>query len=274
MNEPVDSESFDLASALAFARELASLAEPEILPRFRACSVKQKADGSEVTEADISAERVMRRAIEARYPQHAILGEEDGVSGPESAECQWLLDPIDGTSWFVAGVPVFGTLIALLQEGKPVVGVIHFPALGETVAAARGLGCWFRSDAGTESRIQVRKPTPLAEASVSASGVHGSDLRDDDPNYNLTAVIRAAGRFRFLTDCYQHALVCRGVIDAGIDTIMNPWDNAAVIPCVEEAGGVVSRVTGERFESDLGGSLLSSSSEDLHGELVAALNHG
>ncbi|MEM7206140.1 MAG: inositol monophosphatase family protein [Planctomycetota bacterium] len=265
-------EPFDLANALSFARALASIAELEILPRFQSCAATRKSDGTEVTEADVLAERAMRRAIAAQYPDHSVLGEEDGVSGPREAEYQWILDPIDGTSWFVLGVPIFGTLIALARRDQPVVGVIHFPALGQTVSAARGLGCWFRSGHGKPTRVHVRPPTALAQASVSASGIHGSDLRSDaGPAWCLSSIIRNCAQMRFHGDCYQHALVCRGEIDAAVDTIMQPWDSAALIPCVEEAGGVASTLSGDRTGVPDGGSFLSSSGAELHEEIVCAL---
>ena len=248
------------------------MAEPEILPRFRRCAVKRKPDGSEVTEADVAAERAMRQAIAQRFPDHAVLGEEDGASGPELAEFRWILDPIDGTASFVLGLPLFGTLVALLREDVPVVGVMHFPALGETVWAAQGQGCWFRANDGTEARVHVRPPTVLARASVSTTGIHGSDLRNGAGiRWRLGAVMSAAGTFRFVGDCYQHALVCRGVLDAAIDTEMEPWDSAALISCVEEAGGLTSTLGGERVGAYAGGSLLSSSGSELHDEIVRAL---
>ena len=144
------------AGLLDFALELARLAEAEILPRFRRVSFSLKADGSEVTEADREAERAMRAAIAARFPDHAVLGEELGASGAADARRRWVLDPVDGTVWFTLGVPTFGTLIGLLEDGEPVVGVVHFPALGETVFAARGGGCWLRRGDAAPQRLRVR----------------------------------------------------------------------------------------------------------------------
>src|SRR5262245_35736586 len=260
------------AGQLAFALELARLAEAEILPRFRRVSFSLKADGSEVTEADREAERAMRAAIVQRFPDHAVLGEEWGASGAVDARYRWVLDPVDGTVWFTLGVPTFGTLIGLLEDGEPRVGVIHFPALGETVFASRGQGCWLRRGAGEPGVLRVRPAEPLRAAFVSACGAHGSDmLPEGGKAYNLTALVRAARKLRFVGDCLQHALVCQGKLAAALDTVMHPWDVAALVPCVEEAGGVATDLAGRRENVVFSGSLLTSSGPALHGEILAEL---
>jgi histidinol-phosphatase len=258
---------------LSFALELAHIAEREILPRYRRCAIERTADGSEVTDADRRAEAAVRDAIGARHPTHAILGEEYGAQAGTDARHRWVIDPLDGTTWFSLGMPLFGTLIALLEDDEPVVGVIHMPVLGETVYAARGLGCWFRSAETPPVRIRVGTSTSLDTAIVSASGVHASDIAPDAARgaSALTPVIRGAAKFRFCGDCLQHALVARGTIHAAIDTVMQPWDIAAIVPCIEEAGGVVSSLSGERQRVVFGGSLLSSCDAALHAALVATL---
>lgn len=127
---------------LEFALSLSRAAEAEILPVFRKCTITLKSDGTEVTEADRRAEEVMRSLIEKHCPKHRILGEEFGGSKNPTNDPIWVLDPIDGTTSFAIGLPIFGTLIAYLEGGEPQVGVIHFPAMGETVYAAKGSGCW------------------------------------------------------------------------------------------------------------------------------------
>lgn len=258
---------------LTFARELAGLAAAEILPYYHNCTVTIKPDGTEVTEADRRAEEVMRAHIEARYPDHGILGEEYGLQAG-STPYQWVLDPVDGTAWFVLGMPVFGTLIALLEAGDPVLGVIHFPVLNETVYAVRGSGCWFQPGRAEPQSIRVSPVVPLAEAYVSSSGIHYSDIQPapDGTSYHLSDLIRASGRFRFCTDCMQHALVCRGRLQLAYDASMKPWDIAALVPCVEEAGGVVTNLAGERQDIINGGSLITSCHPDLHREALQVLN--
>ncbi|MGB0581171.1 MAG: inositol monophosphatase family protein [Limisphaerales bacterium] len=234
-------------SLLDFALHLAFVAEEQILPHYQKCSVSLKADGSEATEADRNAEAAIRQKIEKVHPDHEILGEEYGGER-QVADQQWIIDPIDGTTWFTFGMPVFGSLIAYLEDGEPQLGVIHFPAMGETVYAQKGEGCWFKTRNASPTRIRVAEPVELKDATVSASGVHGSDIlcEDDEIAYGLQGVIRQARKFRCYTDCLQHALVCQGSIHAGIDTRMQPWDVAALIPSVREAGGIASTLAGDR----------------------------
>jgi len=253
-----------LSSELDLALALAHAAEAEILPRFRTVSVARKPDGTEVTEADREAERVMREQLADDRPDHAVLGEEFGRSGRDDARYCWVLDPVDGTAGFTIGVPLFGTLVALLEEGEPVVGVIHFPAIDETVYAAQGQGCWFRT-ADNETQVEVDPVSSLETATVTTTALHSSDvLADEDQTpYRLTNLVRRAGKFRFVTDCLQHALVARGRTHAAVDTIMRPWDVAALVPCVREAGGVVQPLDADEDDVVFGGSLVTAGSEAL-----------
>ncbi|PIQ62709.1 MAG: inositol phosphatase [Bacteroidetes bacterium CG12_big_fil_rev_8_21_14_0_65_60_17] len=258
---------------IEFALELARRAEADILPRFRNTDVFTKADGTVVTEADRAAERLMRALIAEEFPDDAILGEEYGAQAGTSGR-RWILDPIDGTAAFTLGLPTFGTLIALEEEGEARLGVIHLPALGETVYAARGMGCWHRNDQGQAHEIRVdASAAALRDAYVSSTGVyrtHIQPLKADDP-MDLGAVIRRAARFRFVGDCVQHALVARGVIHAAIDTEMHPWDNAAIIPCVLEAGGAVASTRGKTDNLVDAPDLVTASSPALLQEIVATL---
>lgn len=259
---------------LDFALELAKAAQAQIMPFYQQSTVKLKADGSEVTEADRKAETVMRDMITERYPTHAILGEEFGSTTVLEARHQWILDPIDGTSWFALGMPLFGVLVALMENNDPILGVIHFPVLGETVYAARGDGCWYQRGVEEPIRVQVNGDNPrLEDARVSASGVHGSDIMLGIGNdaYHLSSVIQRANKFRFCGDCMQHALVCRGTLHAAIDTYMQPWDVAALIPCIEEAGGIVTTLDGKRENVVFGGSLLTSCHQGLHDGILELL---
>lgn len=262
---------------LEFARQLAKAAEAVILPHFWEHTVSFKADGSEVTIADQQGEKVMRSLIEDTFPDHDILGEEFGSSAQpqqsSSSRYQWLLDPIDGTAWFTLGLPLFGTLVALLEDGDPIVGVIHFPALGETVYAARGHGCWYETPGESPVAVRVKPSVGLEEAIASTTGVHSSDIqcKPEDTPYRLTQLINRAKKFRFCSDCNQHALVCRGKLHVAVDTKMNPWDIAALVPCVEEAGGKVTTLQGTRENIVFGDSLLSTCGEPLHSEVLQLL---
>jgi histidinol-phosphatase len=261
-----------IQTAVEFGLELAAAASEAIMPRFRNCAVDIKSDGSEVTDADRAAEDVMSRMISQRFPEDGIFGEEFGQSGSQHASRVWVLDPIDGTASFTLGIPLFGTLVALCVDNDPMVGVIHFPALNETVYAGKELGCWFKSSSAPAHRVHVASNVRLNEAVVSASGVHGTNiLSDSEPSKDLVNVVKSARKFRFVGDCMQHALVARGKTHAAIDTVMKPWDIAALVPCVEEAGGVVTDATGKRDGILFAGSLISGCSKAFHQELLDTL---
>ncbi|PSQ63140.1 MAG: inositol phosphatase [Bacteroidetes bacterium QH_10_64_19] len=253
-----------LSDALDFALHLAEVAEDEILPRFRTVSVRRKPDGTEVTEADRAAERIMRERLADTHPSHAVLGEEFGESGPDDARYCWVLDPVDGTAGFTIGVPLFGTLVALLENGEPIVGVIHFPAIDETVCAAREQGCRFRTE-DEETQVSVDPVGALDAATVTTTALHSSDVmaNADQTPYRLTDLVRRANKFRFVTDCLQHALVARGRTHAAVDTLMHPWDIAALVPCVREAGGVAQPLDADEEDVVFGGSLVTAGSESL-----------
>ena len=261
-----------LSGSLEFALELALLAEAEILPRFRKVAAETKADGTVVTAADREAERAMRAKIHERFPEDAVLGEEWGESGPKDARRRWILDPVDGTIWFTLGVPVFGTLIGLLEDGRPSAGVCAFPGLGQVLYAENGRGCFLRMKDAAPERVRVAPPTPLQQARVSACGPHGSDIQPlHGRAVNMTALVRGSGAFRFVGDCLQHALVCEGRLHSAVDTIMKPWDIAALVPCVREAGGVATSLEGDADGVVFSGSLVSSSDPELHRHVLATL---
>jgi histidinol-phosphatase len=260
---------------LDFALELADVAEGEIVPRFRKVATELKSDGTVVTEADREAERAMRARIASRFPQHAVLGEELGPDGPAGARYRWVLDPVDGTILFTLGVPTFGTLVGLLDEGEPLLGVVHFPGLGETLYAMRGEGCWWRAAGQEPVRVRVAPAVSLSEARISACGPHGTDIKPTDGRAaNLTGLIRRAHSFRFLGDCLQHALVCQGRVHAAVDTIMMPWDVAALVPCVREAGGIATSLTGDAEGVVFAGSLVTSCAAGVHEEVLNGLAGG
>jgi len=260
---------------LALARRLARVAESEILPRFRTCAVAYKSDGTEVTDADRAAEEAMREVLRRECPSHAVLGEEHGGEADfAAAESLWVLDPIDGTASFTLGLPTFGVLVGFARRGEPELGSVRFPALGEELWAARGSGCWFAADGEQGRRVRVDRTDRIEEAACSAGGVDGFDVvprRDSGPAYRLSEVLRRARKFRFVADCVQHGLVCRGRLQAAIDPVVSPWDVAALVPCVEEAGGRISSIEGRREDILSARSLLSTCGGSLHGALVAAL---
>ena len=219
-------------------------ADEIILRHFQKAKVSHKTDGSEVTNADKGAERLLRKHLRARWPRDAVLGEEYGGELLRSGRC-WLLDPIDGTASYVLGVPMFGTLISLLIDGEPVFGCINLSGLGETTYAATGHGCWLKRDGGRPQRVRVGAKRVLEAAQVGLTSFKQSDLLRTPGPWKFAGLLRSVGRIRQVGDCVQYALLCRGALDAAVDPLMNPWDIAALAPCVLEAGGSVSDLAGE-----------------------------
>jgi len=221
-----------LSDYLDFARKVALVAGQETLRYFQHdLQPEIKADGSPVTMADRSAEHLIRTAIEERFPGHAILGEEFGEQeGSGSTTHRWIIDPIDGTKSFISGVPLYAVLIGLEIEGRVEVGVANFPALGEMVSAASGLGCWWNS-----KPARVSAKTSLSEAIVSFTdygsfAAHGSE----------EAFIRLARRSWYRPgwgDAYGYMLAATGRIEVMLDPIMAVWDCAPFPPIFREAGG-------------------------------------
>ena len=216
------------------AEAAADRARAEILPRFRAVAVERKDDGSPVTEADRAAERAIRALLRVGTPDYAILGEEygaEGAAGPRS----WVVDPIDGTIAFSRGIPLFGTLIALVEEGEPVLGLIDLPALGERLVGWRGGGVRRNGVA-----VRVSSQSDLRRALVSHGDLFCFDRAGERAAFERMA--REIPLLRGYTDAFGHAQVIAGAVDAMLDLDLNPWDMAATRILVAEAGGAC-RVT-------------------------------
>jgi len=233
-----------------------------VLRHLHRAKISHKSDGSEVTVADRGAERLLRRRLRTLWPKDALLGEEYGGELTRTGRC-WLLDPIDGTASYVLGLPMFGTLVSLLIDGEPVFGCIRLSALHETTYAARGFGCHLLRDGARARRVRVAPPKPLAAAQVGLTSYKESNLTARGGPWHLAELARAAGRMRLVGDCVQYALLCRGVLDAAVDPAMKPWDIGALAICVQEAGGAVSDLTGERAALVERRSLVAASCEPL-----------
>lgn len=217
-----------LGDLAAVAVEAAYLAGRRTLAYFNAgVAVEIKPDQTPVTCADREAEEVIRRRIARTYPNHSILGEEQGSSGA-GGDCRWIIDPIDGTKSFIHGVPLYGVLIGVEVRGKASVGVIYMPALDEMVWAADGLGCWWNG-----RRARVSRVSKLNEATLLSSSVVTCQARSD-------AFDQLAGQVKLTRtwgDCYGYLLVATGRAEIMIDPKLNPWDVAPMPPILREAGG-------------------------------------
>jgi histidinol-phosphatase len=233
----------DLAADLALGLELAEIADAITLPYYqqRSFSLDWKSNHTEVTEADREAESAISEAVIAQRPHDGLFGEEHGVVGNAGSPWRWVIDPIDGTSNFVRGIPVWASLIALThQDHGPVVGVVSAPALGRRWWAARGLGAFADGRPCRVSAVSL-----LEEAQVCVTFSSGWD--DAGLTSALVSVAQGAYRARGFGDFWQHMLVAEGAIDLAIDAIgLAPYDLAAVMVIVEEAGGTFTDRHGER----------------------------
>jgi histidinol-phosphatase len=234
----------DLESAAQVACHACDLARREIMPRFRDVAVEFKSDGSPVTEADRAAERTIRAVLEAAYPDFGLLGEEYGELAQGRGGPRWIVDPIDGTIAFSRGIPLFGTLIALLEDEEPVLGVIDLPALDERYVGWRGGGC--RRN-GRPVRVSDRTDRALCLAGTGDRICFQWAGRQA----GLENLLDAFPLTRTYTDAFGHAMVLSGALDVMVDCDLNPWDAAATQILAVEAGGACLTLRGARDKLDL-----------------------
>ncbi len=236
---------------LALAHRLADAAGAVIRPLFRAAFAHEaKADASPVTEADRSAEAVMRSLLTAEAPRDGIIGEEYGSERPESSR-QWVLDPIDGTVSFMAGRPIFGTLIALLQDGWPILGIIDQPIAGERWVGALGRPTMFNN-----APARARACRSLTDAVLATSGPQYFSDHDGEHFMGLAAQT-AHKRMLFGGDCYNYGLLASGHIDLVVEAGLKLHDFAALVPIVEGAGGTMCDWNGDPLNADSDGHVVA-----------------
>ncbi len=238
----------DIAAALDLASHMADIADAITLPAYEArrFSTDRKADRSEVTEIDRACEAALAEALLEQRPHHCLYGEEHGMVGDTASPWRWIVDPIDGTSNFVRRIPVWATLVALTHaELGPVVGVVSAPALGRRWWASRGAGAF--AD-GRPCRVSA--VADIADAQVCVTYTQGWDALGKTPA--LMDLQRQAYRSRGFGDFWQHMLVAEGAVDLAVDAVgLMPYDLAAVMVVVEEAGGTFTDRHGVRtYESD------------------------
>lgn len=249
------------ADLIPFAKRLADASAEIIRKWFRAgYDVELKADLSPVTIADRSAEEIMRGLIMREFPEHGILGEEFGRHQPE-AEYQWVLDPIDGTKAFVSGSYLFGTLIALLKEGRPILGVINHPLLNDFLVGD-GRQCWLN-----ERRVSVR-PCSRLEDAILTGGPHWNVYKyQNGPAFDRLS--QRVQRYNNWGDCHGYYLVATGGADIMGDPILEIWDLMALIPIIEGAGG---RITDWQGNDPVQGRSAVATAGTIHDEVIRLLN--
>ncbi len=250
----------ELKEELQLGKHLLSLAKREIMPYFQSeLKVDIKDDQSPVTVADKKAEEVMRRIIEDHTPSYGIIGEEFGGKTGEATR-QWVIDPIDGTKSFIHGVPLFGTLLALLENSEPVLGMIGLPALNSIMWAVKGQGC-FRDDSPCRvSEIKEVSGATLLDESVTS-------LDKSRLGKPWQALCSRALLHRGWGDCYGYYLVASGMAEVMLDPVANIWDLAPMAVIIPEAGGRFTSLKGGDFIQDRSG---LASNGLLHEETVKA----
>jgi myo-inositol-1(or 4)-monophosphatase len=260
-----------LSELARFAHRLADASGEVIRPFFRAeLAVVDKGTGragfDPVTEADRRAETVLRELIFEKYPTHGILGEEHGRT-PGADPLTWVLDPIDGTRAFICGMPQWGTLIALHDGTRPILGVIDQPITGERWVGHSG-ATEFRTKSTTR-RIRTRALGDLGAAVLTTT--HPTAYFSPE---EAAAFERLAGQVRmtrFGGDCYAYGLLAMGFIDLVVEAGLAPWDVQALIPIIEGAGGLVTSWTGGDAQD--GGRVLAAANPELHRQALAVLAH-
>lgn len=214
-------------------------ARAEVLKRFGTkLKVEKKADLSPVTIADRKAEEILRRRISRDFPDHGIIGEEFGNVNPD-AEWVWTIDPIDGTLSYIHGLPLFASLIALLHNGEPVMGIISLPALGETAWAVKGKGAYMGN-----RRLQVSSRKKLPGATIATADIYCFRKKKCLRLFNH--LNRQAGLLRTYPDAFGHLMAIRGTVDVMVDPLAYVWDYAPCKILVQEAGGQFANFSGNK----------------------------
>ena len=249
-----------------FLHRLADLADSETLPRFRSAldvTTKKKLGWSfdPVTEADRAAEKVIRAAIGQAFPNHAILGEELGETG--GGPYRWVIDPVDGTRPYICGLPVWATLIGFELEGRAQMGMMSQPFTGERFWAGPG-GAWVERG-GRRQRLQTRDVGHVSRAVLHTNSPEGYGLL----RQKFDCLAAAVRMIRFGAEAYATAMLAAGYIDLCLEPALEPYDIVALVPIIEQAGGVVTRLDGGRPEA--GGPVLAAATATLHEQAMEIL---
>ena len=249
---------------------MADAADNLTMRRFKAVDlqVETKPDLTPVSDADRTVEESIRGTLRRARPRDAVIGEEFGNTGtPGYGTRSWIIDPIDGTKNYVRGVPVWATLIALMEHDEVVVGLVSAPAIGRRWWAARGAGAWTGRSLTKATRCQVSQVGKLADASFSYSGIGG--WQEAGRLENFLNLSQSCWRTRAYGDFWSHMMVAEGAVDLSAEPSLSKWDMAALTVIVEEAGGVWTDLSGT--PSMAGGSFVCSNGS-LHNEALNLLN--
>jgi histidinol-phosphatase len=258
------------ADDLSLAHVLADTADSISMSRFRALDlhVRSKPDMTPVSDADTAVEKALRATLARTRPRDGVLGEEYGVSEAAAGggTRQWVIDPIDGTKNYIRGVPIWATLIALMDRDEPVVGLVSAPALGRRWWAATGHGAYAGRHTATAQPIRVSGVGRLSDASFCFSDLRGWEEAGRLPA--MLDIMRQTWRNRAYGDFYGYMLVAEGAVDAMVEPELSLWDVAALVPIVREAGGTFTDLGGGR---DPGGGSAVATNGRLQEDLLARL---
>lgn len=253
-----------------FLHTLADVADAETLPRFRSyidldVQTKEKKNISfdPVTIADKAAEYAMRKLIMDHYPEHSIMGEE--FSDIENGELKWILDPIDGTRPYLLGIPVWGTLIGMQNKDKISLGMLSQPFIGERFWSDGHNSFYQRQN--VKRKMQIQKTKNISDAILHTNHPHSPNLY---PHINFTELSERVLMTRYGAECYAFAMLAAGYIDICFEFSLQPYDIAALIPIIENAGGVISTLDGSSAHN--GGTIVAASSKSLHEQALKILN--
>jgi histidinol-phosphatase len=264
-------DGVELSELLAFAVAISEAAAPIALRYFRApLDIHDKRSGGvfdPVTRADHEIEEYLRGEIGQRFPDHGVIGEEQGHTRGSSALC-WIIDPIDGTRSFISGSPLWGTLLGLLHSDTPIVGVAHIPYLRETFYGSAE-GAWLQHD-GEVRRIQTRRTAHVADAIVCST--HPATITGTAERAGFARVAAAARMLRYGGDCYAFCLLALGHVDLVIDGSLQPYDIIPLMPIIEAAGGVVTDAAGG--DAQRGGLIVAAANATLHEQALALIGLG
>lgn len=253
---------------LSFFDELADVASKETLSRFRknvSIENKYEVGFDPVTEADKAAERAIRELLEVQYPEHGILGEEEESKNLDS-EYVWVIDPIDGTRAYITGLPVWGTLIGLYQNGRAVMGMMDQPFTGERFVADRE-NSYLKFRGGPAQKLKTSDCVDLDSVKMFTSC---PDLMIGEGGQRYQALKREVKLPKYGCDCYAFSMVAMGMADIAIEIGVQPYDVGGLISLVENAGGVISTWGGDRPE--MGGDVIASANAELHAKALEILN--
>ena len=252
----------DLIEYKSFCRKLTKASAEIIRQYFRTnVTIESKDDNSPVTIADKKAEEVMRELILKHYPDHGIIGEEFGRSN-EDAEYTWVLDPIDGTKSFICGAYSFGTLIALLKNGNPIIGVYNHPIFNDFL-----IGDNFETRINGEKTL-VRNCNELSKAVLLTTDHLNVEKYQSAEKFNR--LINKVKLYRNWGDCYGYYLLATGYADIMIDPVMSPWDSLPLIPIIKGAGGIITDYKGN---NPVEGNSIIAASKGIHTEVISILNY-